>query len=745
LLIACVADLRPASQPRNPKNANDLSNSWKVQQKKAVPFVTTVNQGNIFYMEPSAFNYKGLENQRKKAYDNFLRSNIDNEQDKRNFNNEAGEDHLPFRSFRGAVTAAESGNTVQTKLPETSFITATPGTPYNYPIRWNNPHASELEVNIWIMDNKVVVPIQRPTCSGEGHKNNVFEFTIPEDFKTLSSQVTGFTGCNKVGDCILQVYSHSVESRTYSQGTPLVVTATMDPAGTTAKSISDLPEPKLDPALDLSKLRALCRPKTDADAKIKTAVAQQARHVSDVYNHAYQNSDYSPYSGQQPDQISQNLQAAVILKMVTGNRGELGKSLLTNTQKNVQKKIEKQAKNAVKRLEGETNKVINNLLKKRQDALSQDTSSMTNGQVTAKCFRCAEKGATNPRRQQTNTYVPSFKIPPLHVAAARNIVSGKYRNRLIDGEGKLQIYTTALKLMQPAFEKAATVGLGYLGPRIKPATDNKATLSDKTNFKKRNASNKKDGGKYATTEAYAVAQPQNIGNKANIPITATSIKYASAIVVAPTPAGSTPPPTPDYAKDFTLIAANSVCRGNNANDNPPQNYDRQTATSITDCQKKCLAATTCLAIEFYEGQCELWKRVPGATKTLTGATCYKKAAATRNPQPRRVADEFDQLAQELANGDENTLPEDPAEDAPSQMDPNGWGQDNECDQTQSDEDPAQDVECEETAPLYSEGTDGNLMYAGYVPDAPDGGTSQNVASCASVSYLLLGLIALVAV
>ncbi len=35
-------------------------------------------------------------------------------------------------------------------------------------------------------------------------------------------------------------------------------------------------------------------------------------------------SDYSPYSGQQPEWISRNLQAAAVLSMVTGNRGELG-------------------------------------------------------------------------------------------------------------------------------------------------------------------------------------------------------------------------------------------------------------------------------------------------------------------------------------------------------------------------------------------------------------------------------------
>ena len=82
------------------------------------------------------------------------------------------------------------------------------GEPYTMPLRWNNPHSSELEVNgepravlrkaalprlrvcrrarvlagraagltqrhvslrvVWIMDKKYVVPIRKPACSGEG-------------------------------------------------------------------------------------------------------------------------------------------------------------------------------------------------------------------------------------------------------------------------------------------------------------------------------------------------------------------------------------------------------------------------------------------------------------------------------------------------------------------------------------------------------------------------------------------------
>ena len=109
------------------------------------------------------------------GYDNFLRSNIDNEQDKRNFQNESGRDHLPFRSYESAETDAHASQ--KHKIPAAGpgpALTVKPGVPTIVPLRWNNPHSSELEVNVWIMDNKYVVPIRKPTCSGEGHQDDAF-------------------------------------------------------------------------------------------------------------------------------------------------------------------------------------------------------------------------------------------------------------------------------------------------------------------------------------------------------------------------------------------------------------------------------------------------------------------------------------------------------------------------------------------------------------------------------------------
>merc|ERR1719199_1108682 len=299
---------------------------WKLRQKnRDVPFR---HPAYPLYMEPSDFNYQKLKNQRDRNYDNFLRSNIDNEQDNRNFDTEDGRDHLPFRSFESAST--DKHESVKYKIPAKfpgTNITASPGEPVLVPLRWNNPHSSELEVNIWIVQNKYVIPIRRPACSGEGYQDNAFTFTVPQDFNSLGKKVPGFNGCKAVGDCVLQIYAHSVESRTYAMGTPLIVEG-HDGSKADASDESQIQPAGADPALDLSKLRTLCRPSDDPDVDIKTSVPHHARLVSDQYNHAYQNSDYSPYSGQQPGEISQNLQASVLLKMIPGNRGELGKHAL---------------------------------------------------------------------------------------------------------------------------------------------------------------------------------------------------------------------------------------------------------------------------------------------------------------------------------------------------------------------------------------------------------------------------------
>lgn len=506
--VGVSADLRAASQPRA---------GFAVRQREQVKFVSQ----SVIYMEPSDFNYQGLKNQRNGGgYDNFLRSNIDNEQDKRNFNNEAGRDMLPFRSYEGAPT--DASNTVQTKIPDGApgpVITATPGTPVLYPLRWNNPHASELEVNVWIMNvagGPVVVPIRKPACSGEGHQDNVFAFTVPTNFNDLGTTIPGFTGCKKEGDCALQVYAHSVEPRTYSIGVPIVITGTVAPA--TATSRARIEPARQDVGLNVGALpNQICVPSTSPAVDIPTAVPRAARLVSDVFNHAYQNSDYSPYSGQQPEAISQNLQASSIISMIPANRGELGKALLQQKQPaaaafaaNLRNKVD----NLVKKYEGLTNKIIAQIGDKVMKTTG--TEGENGVQKLANCFRCAEVGAVTTTRLTTNTYVPSFQLPPEQVQAAKNMVPNQYKGLISDG-GIVQIYKAVLNDMAGEFRRAASMGLTYQ-PAVTKAS--MATMADATQFRKRNANGQNDNGVYAATQAQVaknaaaagVSQTLNVGN-----------------------------------------------------------------------------------------------------------------------------------------------------------------------------------------------------------------------------------------
>jgi hypothetical protein len=366
----CIADLRLASQPRANRRRNEVTekDQYKVIYQSRRRY-TKFNTSRALYFEPSAFGYDGLENQRQKAYDNFLRSNIDNEQDRRNFDTEDGKDHLPFRTYEGANTDKPIQNLhVETTIPDGSpgpHLDLTPGVPMLVPLRWNNPHASELEVNIWVKGaaNKwYVAPVRKPTCSGEGYQDNAFSFTIPTNFHdSLKAKIPGYTTCKTRGDCIVQVYAHSVESRTYAIGIPAVISGTTN-VGATAQEAGILPACQ-DVGTDLSSLRLICRPSNDPNADItpNELKVYQARLVSDVYNHAYQNSDYSPYSGQQCNEISKNLQASCVLKMLPANRGELGQHALATYNRDgfhFQRELDRKAKHLYKKYESMANSLI---------------------------------------------------------------------------------------------------------------------------------------------------------------------------------------------------------------------------------------------------------------------------------------------------------------------------------------------------------------------------------------------------
>lgn len=363
-------------------------------------------------------------------------------------------------------------------------------------MRWNNPHASELEVNIWIKDMTVVVPIRRPACAAEGHQDTAFTYIIPNDFNQLGTKVPGFTGCNKFGDCVLQIYMHSVESRTYAIGIPIIIPG-FDDSLPKAQDDSQIQPVTPDPGYDMEKLRVLCLPSSSPEVHIKQAIPRKARLVSDQFNHAYQDSDYSPYSGQQHEGISRNLQAACIIKSVTGNRGELGKSILTPEQARQLRVSRRRSNGLIRRYEQLANKFINgigNRVMKTNDRFYNNT------QPTANCFRCAEGGAVNPARLQTNTYIPSFAIPGHLVSNARRLMPRPLRG-FVDG-GNLLIYETVLRDMSHTFKQMEAQNLTYMTAMIK---DTVGTMADPAEFKKINMdTGARDGGRWAATKAQEV-------------------------------------------------------------------------------------------------------------------------------------------------------------------------------------------------------------------------------------------------
>jgi hypothetical protein len=321
------------------------------------------------------------------------------------------------------------------------------------------------------------------------------------DFKDLGGKIPGFTGCNQNMErpCVLQVYSHSVESRTYAIGIPIVITG--HDASKTTTNWNAVQTASNDPGMDLSGLRTLCLPSSDASADIPNAVPRYAKLFSDVYNHAYMNSDFSPYQGQQHEGISLNLQASAINKMVTGNRGELGKSAIPDAMKNKLKQLQNLEDKTYKRYESLSNKIIKRIGEQQMKETGTVVASGTSQQL-ANCFRCTAVGSTNTKRQQTNTYIPSFELPASLVADAEKLIPTKYRHMLEKdaqtGKALVLIYKTAMDDLSKAFLDAAPLGIVYQMGVTKTTLH---TMPDSVQFKKRNANNQKDNGVYAYTQA----------------------------------------------------------------------------------------------------------------------------------------------------------------------------------------------------------------------------------------------------
>ena len=170
--------------------------------------------GTLAYRVPSTFGYDALEDQKDNNNDQFLRSNIDNEANQRNTADEAPQDMLPCRQ----PTTNNQQYEMQFQLGETVQL----------PLRWNNPHDSDCELNIWSGQMDQVATLRQPYNCGGGYQNELFNATFPLDFQ----------GCRTPEDgCVLQFYAHSVEPRTYAACIDFFLTDAPIPPGTNPTEI----------------------------------------------------------------------------------------------------------------------------------------------------------------------------------------------------------------------------------------------------------------------------------------------------------------------------------------------------------------------------------------------------------------------------------------------------------------------------------------------------------------------------
>ncbi|KAI9091488.1 hypothetical protein DFS34DRAFT_653590 [Phlyctochytrium arcticum] len=300
---------------------------------------------NIFaYQVPSTFGIAKLVAQEKNNNDNFLRSNIDNEANKRNTAKEAALDMTPCRTD-GIATAP--------------LMSVTAGQTVEIPLQFNNPHDGECEVNIW-SDMKAatpqVAPISRFPCGG-GYAQNRPNFTVPADFPNV---------CGPGAGCLMQLYWHSVEPRTYSVCSNFEIAA---PKG------------------------ARLRSRQQSSVKFNAAL-----FYSDSFDTAHIDSTHSGYRGQQPDAVGAQLKARIELQSYTGNGGLLKDAEPANViaQRN---NLRGQVENAVKKAEAAAIKEN----KAAQSALDAGAAKGANGVFEGQKYAVVLND--NAKRQFTNTYV----------------------------------------------------------------------------------------------------------------------------------------------------------------------------------------------------------------------------------------------------------------------------------------------------------------------------------------------------
>jgi len=355
----------------------------------------------------------------------------------------------------------------------------------------------------------------KPSCSGEGYKDQAFTFKVPTDFNRLKSKVANFKGCKAVGDCTLQIYAHSVEPRQYAIGVPLVVDGNVENLNTNnavkPANHADLKDPEVVGIEDPNR-RKICLPRSDPSAHWTTSNPQEARLVSDQWNWAYQNSDYSPYAGQQPKYISRNLQAAVVIEMLPGNRGSLGLHALYRDNRKgfkVQRQLLRKARKVKHEYEKTADAIIQ-FLEKKDEFKNQDfsmknihnTEHRTVDQQTEYCFRCSEVGSVEISRENQRTYIPSFLITnPQAKAAVDFLIASEYKG-LLDSEGYVQIYYAAMWQLMDEFRKAAQHNISYQGAVMKDTLETKPDARKYRRINEAGVRNKDEGSAAAARLAY---------------------------------------------------------------------------------------------------------------------------------------------------------------------------------------------------------------------------------------------------
>jgi hypothetical protein len=317
----------------------------------------------VTFRMPDTFGLANLAQQKRTNTDQFIRSNVDNEANQRNTATEAGLDMMPCRQN-------ERGPAMQFQR----------GVAQEIPLRWNNPHDSDCEVNIWTDGLTQVAPIRRPFTCGGGFQNQRFAFTVPADFPAGKCETAA-------ENCVVQLYAHSVEPRTYA----MCVDFTLQPGAAPPPSNRTL-----------TKRQAI-----NAAKDIPVTNFQPAVHFNDAFDTAHVDSQYSGYRGQQPAFIRDELKAAIQLQSFTGNGGLVP---LGDIDKQANAQMRKQVQKAVKAAE----KVAIQANKAAQAKLNADARAAGTPRT---CFEGDQYNVVNNAncaRQFTNTYVTNVGYRALY-------------------------------------------------------------------------------------------------------------------------------------------------------------------------------------------------------------------------------------------------------------------------------------------------------------------------------------------